>query len=537
MRIATLLMALAPPALTQVTTPCANPAPGPDLLAAELSSVVTVGSVAGMAAYSLAPTACSVGTSEVSWQGSAALHPVYVVNLHRVANGRFEQIGASWAQHGLFALQMNLCCACTPNPTAAALGVGCSTVSSAFVASNPTTMSPRSEVNASTGGFVWPSSAFGQSGDAVFRRCQVALDDVDAAIFPDARYAFELQFVAADVAQASNGAGGTSWRWVDRTPGPFGGPPNLTESNIARERAPALHAWQEVHPDVALEPIDVDGRLWVAARAFVGASGTTWRYEYCVANVNSHRSVNVFSIAKDASVTVTGLGMSFPHAHSGEVTSNQAWTATDLGDRVEWRAPSFANDPNANAVRWGTTYSFWFESPHAPASRTATLGLFRPGAEPDPTVVVAGPSAGEPQPIVSTYCSALPNSTGAVGASEVTAIDVVARTLDLAARDLPPGALALGLASLDPGLVAQPGGSVGLLCLGGSIGRAPGGSALVVSAAGTLSEQADLDALPQPSGPVAVLPGDTWHFQHWHRDTGAGAATSNFTAPVRVWFP
>jgi hypothetical protein len=34
------------------------------------------------------------------------------------------------------------------------------------------------------------------------------------------------------------------------------------------------------------------------------------------------------------------------------------------------------------------------------------------------------------------------------------------------------------------------------------------------------------------------MPGDTWHFQAWHRDINAlGFATSNFTDGVRVSFP
>ena len=45
-----------------------------------------------------------------------------------------------------------------------------------------------------------------------------------------------------------------------------------------------------------------------------------------------------------------------------------------------------------------------------------------------------------------------------------------------------------------------------------------------------------LASTPTPTGPVAVVAGDTWRFQAWHRDTAGGVATSNFTDGVAVTF-
>ena len=61
-----------------------------------------------------------------------------------------------------------------------------------------------------------------------------------------------------------------------------------------------------------------------------------------------------------------------------------------------------------------------------------------------------------------------------------------------------------------------------------------GGGVLDSSTLGTLVAQVDLTAIPQPTGPVAVQPGETWHFQAWHRTTLAGQPTSDFTDAVRV---
>ena len=46
----------------------------------------------------------------------------------------------------------------------------------------------------------------------------------------------------------------------------------------------------------------------------------------------------------------------------------------------------------------------------------------------------------------------------------------------------------------------------------------------------------NLTALPQPAGPVVVVPGDSWNFQCWHRDAVGGVATSNFTDGYAITF-
>jgi hypothetical protein len=231
------------------------------------------------------------------------------------------------------------------------------------------------------------------------------------------------------------------------------------------------------------------------------------------------------------------MGMSFPPSHSGEPYDNAAWTPQFLGDRVEWSTAAHSANPNANAIRWGTTYSFWFESTNAPEVKSATVGLFRPGAQADPSVQVCGPVGGIGQPIVTNYCAAAANSTGATGSITAQNIDLNTRTMELAGADLPANAFAYSLASLQQGFVANPGGSTGNICLGGAIGRVVGGVVLDTGGGGSLLESVSLDSIAQPLGSVSVQSGDQWYFQFWHRDTVLGFATSNFTNGVRVVFP
>ena len=51
---------------------------------------------------------------------------------------------------------------------------------------------------------------------------------------------------------------------------------------------------------------------------------------------------------------------------------------------------------------------------------------------------------------------------------------------------------------------------------------------------GTADVLVDLNDLPQPSGSVAALAGETWNFQAWFRDVAGGAATSNFSDAWQV---
>ena len=150
---------------------------------------------------------------------------------------------------------------------------------------------------------------------------------------------------------------------------------------------------------------------------------------------------------------------------------------------------------------------------------------------------VCGPVGGMGAPIVTNYCTAVGNSTGLTGSITAQNIDLNARTMELAGADMPANVLALSLVARQQANVANPGGSTGTLCLGGPIGRAVGGSALVTSASGALLEAVDLDAIPTPAGSAAVMSGELWYFQYWHRDAVLGFATSNFTNGVRVVFP
>ncbi|MEZ6014856.1 MAG: hypothetical protein R3F49_07080 [Planctomycetota bacterium] len=138
----------------------------------------------------------------------------------------------------------------------------------------------------------------------------------------------------------------------------------------------------------------------------------------------------------------------------------------------------------------------------------------------------------------SNYCAANANSTGATATmSAAGSSAVVDNDLTLTAAALPNNAFGFFLTSQTQGAIANPGGSQGVLCLGGSIGRYVGAGQIQNSGAvGEISLVIDLTQFPTPTGFVSVLPGQSWNFTAWYRDVVGGSATSNFANGLEITF-
>ncbi|MDB4453951.1 hypothetical protein N9188_00775, partial [bacterium] len=140
--------------------------------------------------------------------------------------------------------------------------------------------------------------------------------------------------------------------------------------------------------------------------------------------------------------------------------------------------------------------------------------------------------------IGTTYCSpAAVNSTGFPGVVTILGNETVfLNDFKVSARQLPTSAFGYFIASTTPGSVFPVSNSVGTLCVIGSVGRGVGGGIVNSGSDGFFYGSVNLNAMPQPVGTVMVQPGDTWHFQAWHRDASGGQTTSNFTDAVAVTF-
>ncbi len=137
--------------------------------------------------------------------------------------------------------------------------------------------------------------------------------------------------------------------------------------------------------------------------------------------------------------------------------------------------------------------------------------------------------------IGTSFCVGIPNTTGLVGIASATgSVAAMDNDLTLLAHNLPASQFGLWLTSRVRGFPPAPSCSTGL-CLGGMIGRLDGpGQVLSTGASGSFELHVDLTTIPQANGTVAVLPGDTWNFQAWPRDTNSCGWT--FSTAVEVIF-
>lgn len=141
---------------------------------------------------------------------------------------------------------------------------------------------------------------------------------------------------------------------------------------------------------------------------------------------------------------------------------------------------------------------------------------------------------GADAPILRQCANAVPNSTGQVSVMgfEGTA-NVTFNRATLRTDRLPAGVFGIYLGSRVYQNIPIPGGSSGQLCLGGALGRFSG--VQQASTSGSFSQGIDLFALPTTNAFVAAVPGETWHFQAWHRDVPTGATQGvNFSDSIGI---
>ncbi|MEZ6243364.1 MAG: GC-type dockerin domain-anchored protein [Phycisphaerales bacterium] len=346
---------------------------GPDVVAGDILSPAHFGPVGDIHAYSFAATACNLGDTDLAWNLDTTAHPVIIENLYRVHDGRLEQVGLSFAQHVIIPLQGNLCAFCTPPQDASHLGAGCSNTDSAQLASYQPRLAPRAGVNASTGVFPFPFAGLNADPASVIdRRLQVP----ESLLTPGDQYFAELQYVAADDASAGAGANNASSRALTLLP-------NLSFALLGstQSETPAILAWADSDPDVVVQTVDIegDGRFHIAAKVVDQGDGT-WRYHYVIHNQSSNLSAAGIYIPVVVA-QVYDPDFHAPQYHSGSPVSNDPWAFWIGNASVAWFTDPYSpgNDQSANAVRWGTTYTFSLTTESRPTTSDVTIALFRPG--------------------------------------------------------------------------------------------------------------------------------------------------------------
>jgi hypothetical protein len=387
-------------------TVCCQPV-GPDVIVGVIQSninysaeQVPAGSGIWFDAFSFGTTSCNIGNVNLRWNAFPNnQHPAIAQGLYKYktvnGSGRYEQVGQSWLKHGFTALTENACgCGCS-GQGGSVLGIGCSDPYTAARNGTQNGMGPKWQVDASAGYF--PSIANPPFSGSTARRLRVRSAEMEASNAA-VRYFVECQYVTQDDAFWGNKNNNASYREVAIT----GGPNEFNVSglflgNTIREQA-SINAWQVVEPGVTIRNVVTPetpnplvaapnqgccttGLVVVASKATDLGNGT-WHYEFAVQNVNSERSIGSFSVPLDGNIQLSNIGFHDVDYHSndgeGSVTRDGTdWSHTVSATEIKWQTTPYANNTNANAIKWGTMYNFRFDANSPPTTGPLALGTWK----------------------------------------------------------------------------------------------------------------------------------------------------------------
>ena len=152
---------------------------------------------------------------------------------------------------------------------------------------------------------------------------------------------------------------------------------------------PAFMAWTGETLN-QIEPDPGNDGLWFMAYKVTNPSAGVWHYEYALYNENLDRAIQSFSVPLGPGVNISNIGFHAPPQEPGwpndgtvnnQGYSSAPWTVTQTADSITWNTETFVENPNANAIRWGTLYNFRFDADQPPQEQmewSATSRLDRP---------------------------------------------------------------------------------------------------------------------------------------------------------------
>lgn len=138
-----------------------------------------------------------------------------------------------------------------------------------------------------------------------------------------------------------------------------------------------------------------------------------------------------------------------------------------------------------------------------------------------------------PKAIGRNFCRGPRNSRGLIGFLAAYGDNTTLTNKDLVATGLPLHQFGLFVVSRSFGSVF-PASSQGRLCLVGQVGRF-NASIVNSGSSGRFDFSFNPMVIPQGTGSVSAMAGETWGFQAWYRDSNP-SSTSNFTSGVQVTF-
>ena len=395
------------------TSPEAGGVPGPDVIVGDLTGLAQFGSAGTQVGLAVGTDSCNAGTIDLHWFANPINdHPVIPQNLYRMSGGpandeRFEQIGQSQMKHAFTALTGNICGFGCNGVGGSNLGSGCSDPYGASLNSGPN-LGSRAWANPFTGAYPRNDSSTpnnshgGHSHNGVSHRILVEKADLDTSQNQNASYYAEAQYVTPH-----------EWAWCQANPGQCNMYNNVSyrkynvsgttsfsfsSAGSTQRTKRAVSAWPGA-TFVEIEPAPgQDGRA-VLAYKITNPSQGLWHYEYAIFNENLDRAIQSFSLPIGAMISLSNFGWHAPPQHPGWSAdgtadnagfSNLPWNRSFAADYMTWSSESFAQNPNANAIRWGTMYNIRFDSDRGPEPTNAIIGFLKTGAPMSVPVLAPG---------------------------------------------------------------------------------------------------------------------------------------------------
>ena len=438
-----------PPVQHAVGPGVPNLVPGPDVIVGDVEDVDQEGSNGTQVGLAIGTDSCNNGDQPVDWFALPQTdHPVVPQNLYRMSGGanndaRFEQIGQSWMKHTFLALEDFVCGNCNTSgcQTGSHLCPGCSDPYTSGLNGDQGSIGSRAWINPFTGSF--PSTANNHSGhshNGVSHRIIVETSDLIPAQNTGASYFGEAAYISPHEytwcqshPTQCNMFNNYSYRRFSVTGGPsfF----NFPSVGSTVRMQPAIQAWAATNATVnEIEPDPGNDGMWLMGYKITNPSSGVWHYEYALFNMNLDRGIQSFSVPLSAGVNVSNVGFHAPPQHPGWANdgtfnslgySSMPWTVTQTTDSITWNTETFAQNQNANAIRWGTLYNFRFDADQPPQSADATVGFFKTGSP--MMVAIQAPAGGTPTPTPTATATATATPTATATATSTATSTVTPR--------------------------------------------------------------------------------------------------------------
>ena len=428
--------------LKSAVMPAVGTQPGPDVIVGDLSGLAqfdnAVGTQVGLA---VATDSCNRGQVDLDWFALPNNdHPVIPQNLYRMSGGgdntqRFEQIGQSSCKHAFTALTNNLCGFGCNGVGGSHLGSGCSDPYSASLNSGGSghNLGSRAWINPFTGFFprgdsqTPPNNHTGHVHTDVSHRIIVEINDLNTTQNPGATYFAEAQYVTPhEYAWCQSNPGqcnmynNASYRQYSVT----GINPPFSFSPVASTvpMQPAITAWTGATVN-QIEPDPGNDGMWFMGYKVTNPTSGVWHYEYALYNQNLDRAIQSFSVPLGPGVNISNIGFHAPPQHPGwgndgtqndQGYSSTPWNVTQIASSITWNTETFAQNQNANAIRWGTLYNLRFDANQPPQAANATVGFFKTGS---PITVAIQAPVGVGTPTPTPTASPTPTATATATAT------------------------------------------------------------------------------------------------------------------------